>query len=219
MDSLDTILRNNRDWASKMQSDYPEFFTNLAKGQNPPFLWIGCSDSRVPVNQILDVDPGEVFVHRNIANQVISTDTNAISVIEYAVDHLKTPHLIVCGHYGCGGVKAAIDNLNEGITAQWIQPIRKLYSRFEDSFSGMTDNQVWATMSELNVIEQVEHLATQPTIQRAWANGQTLHIHGLIYQLSNGRIKDLDCHLNDGENVRETCAKLREQILSAGQEA
>ncbi|MGM0589656.1 MAG: carbonic anhydrase [Bacteroidota bacterium] len=213
MSKLDNLLKQNSEWADQFAQEHPDFFSEQVKGQSPDYLWIGCSDSRVPVNQSLNLNPGDVFVHRNVANQVITDDLNAQSVIEYAVNALQVPHILVSGHYGCGGVKAALDNLQDGLTAQWIQPIRQLYMQYQEILDALDEDARWAKLVELNVLKQVEQLASLPVVQKAWASGQDLNIHGLAYKLSDGKIKNLDCHVSSAQEAADTIRAARERCL------
>lgn len=195
------IIENNKKWVeSKLKVD-PEYFKNLAKGQKPPLLWIGCADSRVPANQIIGAQPGEVFVHRNIANMVIHSDMNMLSVLDYAVNVLKVQHVIVCGHYGCGGVKAAMGNQSIGIIDNWIRHIKDIYRVHKNELDGMSDeDKRFDRFVELNVIEQVYDLAKTSIVQGAWSNGQDLTIHGWVYGVDSGIVKDLGVNFkNDSE--------------------
>jgi carbonic anhydrase len=186
------ILENNKNWVEKKLAISPEFFNNLAEGQQPPLLWIGCSDSRVPANEIIGAEPGEVFVHRNIANMVIHSDMNMLSVLDYAVNALKVKHVIVCGHYGCGGVKAAMGNSSIGIIDNWIRHIKDVYRFHQKELDAITDeNERFNKFVEVNVKEQVLDLAKTSIVQNAWKNGQELSIHGWVYGLNSGYVTDL----------------------------
>ena len=186
------ILENNKQWVEKKSAISPEFFNNLAEGQQPPLLWIGCSDSRVPANEIIGAEPGEVFVHRNIANMVIHSDMNMLSVLDYAVNALKVKHVIVCGHYGCGGVKAAMGNSSIGIIDNWIRHIKDVYRFHQKELDAITDeNERFNKFVEVNVKEQVLDLAKTSIVQNAWKNGQELSIHGWVYGLNSGYVTDL----------------------------
>ena len=186
------LLLMNKAWAGEMVEDDPEFFNRLAHLQTPEFLWIGCSDSRVPANQITGTQPGEIFVHRNVANMVVHTDLNMLTVLEYAVVHLKVKHVIVCGHYGCGGVKAAMTNHNFGIINKWLRNIKDVYRFHRDEVDGIPDEELRANrLVELNVKEQVMNLAKTSIIQKAWKNEQRPHLHGWVYGLKDGLIKPL----------------------------
>ena len=195
-----SLLDNNKVWVSKNLEKDPEFFNRLANGQQPPLLWIGCSDSRVPANEIIGAQPGEVFVHRNIANMVIHTDISMLSVLDYAVNVLNVKHIIVCGHYGCGGVQAAMGNKNIGLIDNWIRHIKDVYRHHAtelNSIDGEKDR--FNRFVELNVVEQVFDLAKTSIVQGTWKKKKELHIHGWVYDINDGIIKDLD--------VTFTCTK------------
>lgn len=186
------ILENNKKWVENKLKISPEFFNNLAEGQNPPLLWIGCSDSRVPANEIIGAEPGEVFVHRNIANMVVHSDMNMLSVLDYAVNALKVKHVIVCGHYGCGGVKAAMGNDSIGIIDNWIRHIKDVYRLHRQELNSIEDEKTrFNTFVEINVKEQVLDLAKTSIVQNAWKNGQELTLHGWVYGLNSGYVTDL----------------------------
>ncbi|MEQ3691036.1 MAG: carbonate dehydratase [Flavobacterium sp.] len=186
------ILENNKKWVEEKLQICPEYFNNLAEGQQPPLLWIGCSDSRVPANEIIGAEPGEVFVHRNIANMVVHSDMNMLSVLDYAVNALKVKHVIVCGHYGCGGVKAAMENNSIGIIDNWIRHIKDVYRFHQDELNAIADkNERFNKFVEINVKEQVFDLAKTSIVQSAWKNGQELSIHGWVYGLNSGYVTDL----------------------------
>ena len=186
------ILDNNKKWVENKLAKSPNYFKNLADGQNPPLLWIGCSDSRVPANEIIGAEPGEVFVHRNIANMVVHSDMNMLSVLDYAVNALKVKHVIVCGHYGCGGVKAAMGNSSIGIIDNWIRHIKDVY-RFHQKELDAIENEKerFNKFVEINVKEQVMDLAKTSIVQNAWKNGQELSLHGWVYGLNDGYVTDL----------------------------
>jgi len=186
------ILDNNKKWVENKLAISPDYFKNLADGQNPPLLWIGCSDSRVPANEIIGAEPGEVFVHRNIANMVVHSDMNMLSVLDYAVNALKVKHVIVCGHYGCGGVKAAMGNSSIGIIDNWIRHIKDVYRFHQQELDAITDEKErFNTFVEINVKEQVLDLAKTSIVQNAWKNGQELSLHGWVYGLNDGYVTDL----------------------------
>ena len=193
MHKLRSLLANNKQWSDKINDQDPTFFQRLSEAQAPEYLWIGCSDSRVPANQIVGLLPGEIFVHRNIANIVIHTDFNCMSVIEYAVEVLKVKHIIVCGHYGCGGVKAAIENTSHGLIDNWLYNIKTLYFRKRKELETITDEtERLNKLCELNVEYQVRNVANAHVVQRAWRNGQELTVHGWVYSLKNGMVTDLN---------------------------
>ena len=191
------ILDNNKKWVENKLSVNPNYLKNLADGQQPPLLWIGCSDSRVPANEIIGAEPGEVFVHRNIANMVVHSDMNMLSVLDYAVNALKVKHVIVCGHYGCGGVKAAMGNSSIGIIDNWIRHIKDVY-RFHQKELDAIENEKerFNKFVEINVKEQVMDLAKTSIVQNAWKNGQELSLHGWVYGLNDGYVTDLDVNFS-----------------------
>lgn len=191
MKSYELLLNNNKEWASKKVNEEPGFFDELSQIQTPEFLWIGCSDSRVPANEITGTQPGEIFVHRNVANLVINTDVNVLSVLDYAVNYLKIKHVIVCGHYGCGGIKAAITNSDfKLILNMWLRNIKDIYRIHRDELDNITDEEVKTNrLVELNVQEQVMNLAKTSIIQRAWKNENRPDLHGWVYGLNDGLIK------------------------------
>ena len=191
MKSIQNLLKENKTWASGKIEDDPEYFERLSHLQTPQFLWIGCSDSRVPANEITGTQPGEIFVHRNIANLVIHTDLNLLSVLEYAVNHLKVKHVIICGHYGCGGIKAAMTKHDfKQVLNMWLRNIKDVYRLHRDELESISDEEKRADrLTELNVKEQVLHLAKTSIIQRAWKNEQRPQLHGWVYGLKDGLIK------------------------------
>jgi carbonic anhydrase len=191
--SYQKLLDNNKAWATLQKYNNPELFNGLAKSQNPEYLWIGCSDSRVPANEITGTKPGEIFVHRNIANMVIHTDMNLLSVLSYAVEVLKVRHIIVCGHYGCGGVSAAMSNKQFGLIDNWLRHLKDVYRYHFEELDSIQDPLLRERrFVELNVIEQVRDLGKTSIVQNAWMRAQPLHIHGWVYELHDGLITDLD---------------------------
>ena len=187
-----SLLDNNKAWVADTLEQDPNYFDTLAQGQQPPVLWIGCADSRVPANQIIGAKPGEVFVHRNIANMVVHSDMNMLSVLDYAVNALQVKHVIVCGHYGCGGVKAAMGNTSIGVIDNWIRHIKDVYRLHQKELDTITDeSNRFNRFVELNVIEQTLDLAKTSIVQNAWKNGQELHLHGWVYGLNSGLVIDL----------------------------
>ena len=196
------LIENNKKWVeSKLDLD-PEFFQKLANGQSPPLLWIGCADSRVPANEIIGAEPGEVFVHRNIANMVVHTDMNMLSVLDYAVNVLKVKHVIVCGHYGCGGVKAAMGQQSVGLIDNWIRHIKDVYRLHKSELDAISnEDERFDTFVELNVKEQVFDLAKTSIIQNAWKNDQELHVHGWVYGVGSGIIKDLGVNVSNDSQL------------------
>lgn len=193
MEIIKKVLENNAAWAEKTVKSDPDFFKDLSKIQHPEILWIGCSDSRVPADRITGTLPGEIFVHRNIANLVIHTDVNLLSVLDYAVRMLHVKHIIVCGHYGCGGVGAALGNHNADLVLNmWLRQIKDVYMLYEKELTAITDEKQKACrLVELNVVEQVKHLAKTSIIQRAWKHDQIPHLHGWVYGLEDGKIKPI----------------------------
>ena len=182
------LLKRNREWAASVIDKDPEFFSKLANQQSPRFLWIGCSDSRVPANQITGLAPGEVFVHRNVANVVIETDFNLLAVLQFAVDVLKVEHIIVCGHYGCGGVKAALDNHRHGMIDNWLSSIRSLFRTHQEEIATLGPEAAVDRLCELNVMAQARHVARTTIVEDAWERGQEISVHSWIYRLSDGII-------------------------------
>lgn len=201
---LGKLLENNRNWASGIKQADPDFFSKLSKQQHPEYLWIGCSDSRVPANQIVNLMPGEIFVHRNIANLVIHTDLNCLSVIQYAVDVLRVKHIIVCGHYGCSGVKAAVENREHGLIDNWLRHIKDVYRYYQEEIDTLGDEEARIRrLCELNVVEQVANVCHTTAAQGAWRAGQELAVHGWIYGIEDGILKDLNvCVTNLNEISR-----------------
>ncbi len=189
--SLKHLFENNRVWAEKITAEEPAFFDKLAQLQNPEYLWIGCSDSRVPANQITGLAPGEVFVHRNVANVVVHTDLNCLSVMQFAIDVLRVKHIIVCGHYGCGGVRAALTGERLGLIDNWLRHIQDVRDRHAALLAPLGGEAAADRLCELNVIEQVANVAQTTIVRDAWERGQALAVHGWIYGLSNGRLRDL----------------------------
>ena len=191
MSKIDQLFEANRAWAERMRADDAQFFERLADVQAPEYLWIGCSDSRVPANQIVGLLPGEVFVHRNVANVVVHTDLNCLSVMQFAVDVLKVKHIIVCGHYGCGGVRAALTGERLGLIDNWLRHIQDVRDRHAALLASLDDDAASNRLCELNVIEQVANVAQTTILRDAWERGQPIAVHGWIYGLSDGRLRDL----------------------------
>lgn len=197
-----TLLENNRRWSERVRREDPEFFDRLSRQQRPRFLWIGCSDSRVPANQIIGVAPGEVFVHRNIANVVVHTDLNCLSVIQFAIDLLKVEHILVVGHYGCSGVHASLNGERVGLADNWLRHVGDVAQKHAASLEKAdTDASRHARLCELNVIEQVANVCQTTMVQDAWARGQTLSVHGWIYGLHDGRVRDLKISVSDNQGL------------------
>jgi carbonic anhydrase len=200
--TLDVLLERNRAWAGKMTRTDPEFFTRLAQQQAPRYLWIGCSDSRVPANQILGLAPGEIFVHRNVANVVVHSDLNCLSVIQFAVDVLRIRHIIVTGHYGCGGVRAALHDDKLGLIDNWLRHVQDVRNRHRDELRELKDDYArFARLCELNVLAQTINVAETTLLHDAWGRGQQVSIHGLIYGLDNGILQSLGPSLEDPDAV------------------
>jgi len=204
MRTLKKLFDNNRAWAEKIRAQQPDFFDKLSHQQSPEYLWIGCSDSRLPPNDITGLLPGELFVHRNVANVVVHTDFNCLSVMEYAVVVLKIKHIIVCGHYGCGGVQAALRNSELGLIDNWLRHIRDVYYRHETRLTQITEeSQRWARLCELNVIEQVNNVSNTTIVHDAWKRGYDLTLHGWVYSLQDGLLRDLNVCIT---NLQESSA-------------
>ncbi len=189
---LKDLFAKNRAWAENIRNSRPDFFSRLAAQQSPQYFWIGCSDSRVPANQIVDLLPGEIFVHRNIANVVVHTDLNCLSVLQYAVEVLRVKHIIVCGHYGCGGVAAAMENREHGLIDNWLRHIKDVYRLHRAEIDLLPKDQRADRLCELNVVEQVANVCHTTIVQNAWNKGRELAVHGWIYRVDNGILKDLE---------------------------
>jgi len=199
--SLDHLLNNNRAWAARMERERPGFFSKLAHQQSPKYLWIGCSDSRVPANEITGLDPGEVFVHRNVANVVVHSDLNALSVIQFAVDHLKVEHIMVVGHYGCGGVLATLRGLRVGLADNWLRHVHDVKLRHRRRIDHLSVPEQEDVLCEMNVIEQVGNVALSNVMQDAWSRGQKVAVHGWCYGLKDGLVKDLGVSMRGPHEV------------------
>lgn len=204
MDDLDLLFQNNRDWAEKISRETPNFFKDLSQQQAPEILWIGCSDSRVPANEIINLPPGEVFVHRNIANVVVHSDLNCISVIQYAVEVLKIKHIIVCGHYGCGGIKAAMEDKDHGLIDNWLSHIKDVARFHQDKLDTTAPHKKCDVLSELNVIEQVANVCNITSVRHAWKHQAELSVHGWIYDIKDGILKDLKTTVNAQNYKKES---------------
>lgn len=204
MAELDDLLERNRRWSEALRAQDPDFFKRLSEQQAPKYLWIGCSDSRVPANQIIGMDPGEVFVHRNVANVVVHTDLNCISAIQFAVDVLKVEHILVVGHYGCGGVQAALEDRRLGLVDNWLRHVADVRQKHVEALAQVPDPRMrHARLCELNVIEQAVNVCHTTVVQDAWERGQKLSVHGWIYSLRNGRVRDLELDVKDTSLVAE----------------
>ncbi len=201
---LKHLFEKNKNWADNIKESDPEFFTKLSEQQSPEYLWIGCSDSRVPANQIVDMLPGEIFVHRNIANMVIHTDLNCLSVIQYAVEVLKVKHIIVCGHYGCSGINAAMENKEHGLIDNWLRNIKDVYRNQQNKIDALQNESAKINLlCELNVIEQVNNVCHTTIVQSAWKSGQELAVHGWIYSVEDGILKDLNVCMTKPDEISQ----------------
>jgi carbonic anhydrase len=199
---LDALFENNERWASEIQATSPDFFAKLASQQSPDYLWIGCSDSRVPANQIVDLLPGEVFVHRNVANMVVHTDLNCLTVLQYAVDILRVKHVIVVGHYGCGGIQAAYSHADTGLIGNWLRNIKDVLHNNRARIMALADESARVNLlCELNVISQVANVCHTTIVQQAWRRGQNVTVHGWVYSLNDGLLKDLNCSVDSVEQI------------------
>ena len=213
MNRIDELLRNNRAWAERVSREDPSFFERLWRQQAPKYLWIGCSDSRVPANQVVDLLPGEVFVHRNIANVVVHTDLNCLSVIQFAVDVLKVEHILVVGHYGCGGVHAALHQRRLGLADNWVRHVADVAHLHAGVLEAMDDDELrHDRLCELNALEQVSHVCKTTIVQDAWARGQRLAVHGWVYTLRDGRVHDLGLDVSAPEQLDPQYAAALERI-------
>ena len=200
-DEPDQLLANNRRWAAATEAQHPGFFSRLARQQNPKFMWIGCSDSRVPANEITGLDPGEVFVHRNVGNVVVHSDLNALSTIQFAVEHLKVKHIMVVGHYGCAGVRAALHRRRVGLSDNWLSHIQDVRLRHRKRIDHLPADQQEDVLCEMNVIEQVGNVALSTVLQDAWALGQKVAVRGWVYGLRDGLLKDLGVTMDNPDTV------------------
>ena len=205
--ALNNLFVNNREWADRMSKERPGFFQKLAQQQSPKYLWIGFSDSRVPANEIIGLDPGEVFVHRNVANVVVPSDLNALSVIQFAVEHLRVDHIMVVGHYGCGGVIAAARGTRIGLVDNWLRHVQDVRLRHRQRLNHLPQAELEDALCEMNVLEQVGNVALSNVMQDAWARGQKIQVHGLIYGLSDGLLKDLHVSMSHSAEVVDVFRK------------
>ena len=202
MRSLTNLLERNRAWAESIKARTPDFFQKLSEQQSPEYLWIGCSASRVPANEIVAMSPGVIFVHRNVANVVVHTDLNCLSALQYAVEALQVKHIIVCGHYGCGGVRAALLNLKLGLIDNWLRHIQDVMQKHAELLAGIAEEaERLDKLCELNIIEQVSNVCQTTIVQNAWERGQELTVHGWVYGLSDGLIRDLNIHITNQEEM------------------
>jgi len=202
MEKLPELFENNRQWTEQMQQKHPDFFDDLAEGQSPEHLWIGCADSRVPASEIVGLTAGDMFVHRNVANVVLHTDLNCQSVLQYAVQVLKVKHVIVCGHYGCGGVTSAYEGTDLGLIDNWLQPIQDVIEKNRDKIEGIDKKKDKINrLCEINVKAQVKNVCRSPFVRKAWESGQTLSVHGWIYNLEDGLLNDLDLCISSNDEA------------------
>lgn len=199
MSHLAKLLENNQNWAASITEENADFFAESAKGQSPEYLWIGCADSRVPANVVTSLGPGEMFVHRNIANVMVNTDLNSLSVLQYAVEVLKVKHIVVCGHYGCGGVKASMGEDQFGLIDNWLRHIKDVARLNESELEGLNEDEKFDRLCELNVKEQVINVASNNIVKNAWAAGQELSVNGVIYDLKDGLLKDLEISIDNSD--------------------
>ncbi|WP_213609292.1 carbonate dehydratase [Pseudoalteromonas sp.] len=214
MRNLNNLLENNKRWASRTSEANPEFFKILSMQQNPEYLWIGCSDSRVPANQIVDLLPGELFVHRNVANVVVHTDHNCLSVMQYAVEVLKVKHIMVVGHYGCGGVQAVLNEDRFGFIDNWLRHVGDVKEKHLEQLNAMPEKQRLDRLIELNVIEQVRNVSRTSIVQDAWLRGQDLTVHGWVYGLENGHLHDLESVVSCAEEECTSYKKAIQHVLN-----
>lgn len=215
MSALEDLLRNNREWAERVRREDPGFFDRLSKQQSPKYLWIGCSDSRVPANQILGLDPGEVFVHRNVANLVVHTDLNCLSAIQFAVDLLKVEHILIVGHYGCSGVHATLTGTRVGLADNWLRHVGDVMQKHEGLLAGAgPEKSRHERLCELNVIEQVLNVCQTTIVQDAWARGQEVAVHGWVYSLENGRVRQLSIDVAAADEVNDAYRNAIDSISS-----
>ncbi|HET7217619.1 MAG TPA: carbonate dehydratase [Vicinamibacterales bacterium] len=220
MDSLDGLFDNNRAWAKRITERDPTFFQALAAQQSPKYLWIGCADSRVPANEIVGLMPGELFVHRNVANVVVHTDLNCLSVLQYAVDVLNVGHVIVCGHYGCGGVRAAYLRSSLGLIDNWLRHVQDVRDRHDELIADLQEDETRIDrLCELNVIDQVRHVCQSTIVQDGWRRGQALAIHGWIYDIRDGLLRDLQCTTAGVDEVAGATAHAIERLRRSTRQA
>jgi carbonic anhydrase len=220
MRTLSGLFDNNRKWARRITQNDPDFFQRLSEQQSPRYLWIGCSDSRVPANEIVGLLPGELFVHRNVANLVVHTDLNCLSVLQYAVDVLKVEHVIVSGHYGCGGVRAAFLNASFGLIDNWLRHVQDVRDRYLDLIAECEGEEAAVDrLCELNVIEQARDVCQTTVVQDAWRRGQPLSVHGWIYELRDGLLRDLDCTSSGPSEVNDGYVRALDHVRAGGRKS
>ena len=214
--SIQDLFTHNRAWAAEMERERPGFFTNLKSQQKPKYMWIGCSDSRVPANQITGLEPGEVFVHRNVANVVVHSDLNALSTIQFAVEMLKVEHVMVVGHYGCGGVQAALDNVRIGLADNWIRHIQDVRDRHRHLLNSLSVSKRLDALVELNAIEQVVNVCQSTVLQDAWGRGQQISVHGWVYGVHDGLLQDLHITVSGLDGLESLYLAAIEGVLASG---
>jgi len=213
--SLDDLFAHNRAWAAQMERERPGFFTNLKSQQQPKYMWIGCSDSRVPANQITGLEPGEVFVHRNVANVVVHSDLNALSTVQFAVERLKVSHVIVVGHYGCSGVLAALEGARIGLADNWLRHIQDVRDRHRQLLEAIAEQHRHEALVELNVIEQVANVAQSTVLQDAWSRGQEVTLHGWVYGVHDGLLQDLQMNVESGDSLESLYRAAVDRVAQA----
>ncbi|WP_166261033.1 carbonate dehydratase [Marinobacter salicampi] len=212
---LENLLDRNKAWAKGIKEQDPDFFKRLASQQSPEYLWIGCADSRVPANQIVDLMPGELFVHRNVANVVVHTDFNCLSVLQFAVDVLKVKHIMVVGHYGCGGVRAALSNDGFGLISNWLRHVQDVRDKHADVLAALeSDNDRLDRLCELNVVEQVGHVCQNSIVQQAWANGHVLSVHGWVYDVADGLLRDMGLCITSEQEREDIQRRTLEELIA-----
>ncbi len=216
--SISDLFTHNRAWAAEMERERPGFFTNLKSQQKPKYMWIGCSDSRVPANQITGLEPGEVFVHRNVANVVVHSDLNALSTIQFAVEMLKVEHVMVVGHYGCGGVQAALDNVRIGLADNWIRHIQDVRDRHRQLLNALPESKRLDALVELNAIEQVVNVCQSTVLQDAWARGQQISVHGWVYGVHDGLLQDLKITVSGLDGLEAVYLAAVEAVSASSQQ-
>ncbi|ANE74494.1 carbonate dehydratase [Dickeya solani] len=213
MKTIETLIANNQQWSETIVKEDPDYFERLALAQRPRFLWIGCSDSRVPAESLTSLEPGELFVHRNVANLVVHTDLNCLSVVQYAVEVLEVEHIIICGHYGCGGVQAAVENPELGLINNWLLHIRDLWYKHSSLLGELPPEQRFNKLCEINVVEQVYNLGHSTIMQSAWKRGQKVTIHGWVYGIQDGRLRDLEVTATSRETLEQRYRRAVSSLL------
>jgi carbonic anhydrase len=213
--SIQTLFAHNRAWAAQMQAERPGFFTSLVQQQTPKYMWIGCSDSRVPANLLTGLEPGEVFVHRNVANVVVHSDLNALSTVQFAVERLKVEHVMVVGHYGCSGVRAALEGARIGLADNWLRHIQDVRDRHQELISGIAEEHRCDALVELNVIEQVVNVAQSTVLQDAWSRGQKVSLHGMVYGIHDGLLQDMRVTVTENNGLEPMYRAAVESVAKA----